>query len=126
MYKTQRMLLALLAIFFSTTMFAQTTIDIEISGVDKPLKDNILLFLSVEQQKNEPLMSEGRLRRLHQKAPQEISKALKPFGYYPTVNEQTSRKPSAYRSLLSYDIDTRPGLPLTPLGFMLSSCVSYG
>jgi len=120
MYKTQRSLLALLAIFFSTTLFAQTIIDIEISGVDKPLKDNILLFLSVEQQKGQQQMNEGRLRRLHNKAPQEISKALQPFGYYRAVVDKKISKSEAGHWLLSYNIDTGPALRVAHFDFSIS------
>ena len=120
MYKTQRMLLALLAMFFSTALFAQAIIDIEISGVEKPLKDNILLFLSIEQQKDQQLMNEGRLRRLHDKAPQEISKALQPFGYYRPVIEKKISKTSADRWLLSYNIDPGPALLVAHFDFTIS------
>lgn len=120
MYILQRMLLTLLAMFFSTTLFAQAIIDIEISGVEKPLKDNILLYLSIEQQKEQPLMNEGRLRRLHNKAPQEISQALQPFGYYRPVIEKKISKTSADHWLLSYSIDPGPALHVAHFDFTIS------
>lgn len=120
MYKTQRMLLALLATIYSMTVFAQSTIDIEINGVEKPLQDNIRLYLSIEQQKDQPLMSEGRLRRLHNKAPEEISKALQPYGYYRPVIEKKISKTSDDRWLLSYNIDPGPPLPLARFDFTIS------
>ena len=65
MYITQRIILALLICSCASTASAQVIIDIEIKGVDKPLEDNIRLFLSINQQKDHALMTEGRLRRLH-------------------------------------------------------------
>lgn len=120
MYILQRMLLTLLAMFFCTTLFAQAIIDIEISGVEKPLKDNILLYLSIEQQKEQPLMNEGRLRRLHNKAPQEINQALQPFGYYRAVIEKKISKTSADHWLLSYNIDPGPALLVAHFDFTIS------
>ena len=60
MYKLQRMLLVLSSFFFTATLLAQTNINVEINGIEKPLEDNVKLFLSIEQQKNHALMSEAR------------------------------------------------------------------
>ena len=38
MYKTQLTLLAILAYFFSTMLYAQPSVNIKINGIDKPLK----------------------------------------------------------------------------------------
>ena len=62
MYKMQLTLLAILAYFFSTMLYAQSSVDIKISGIDKSLEDNVRLFLSIEQQKNYVLMNPVRLR----------------------------------------------------------------
>ncbi|MCW8909816.1 MAG: hypothetical protein OQK76_04250, partial [Gammaproteobacteria bacterium] len=53
----------------TTTLFAQPSVEVIIQGIEEPLLQNTRLLLSIEQQKNHPLLSEGRLRRLHQKAP---------------------------------------------------------
>lgn len=110
MYKTPLWLLTLLTCLYSVTLFAQTSVDVQISGINQTLETNVRLFLSIEQQKNHPLLSEGRLRRLHKIAPQEISRALQPFGYYrPTIkSELTQISPEHW--LARYDID--PGPPL--------------
>jgi 5,10-methylene-tetrahydrofolate dehydrogenase/methenyl tetrahydrofolate cyclohydrolase len=52
------------------TLFAQSNVSINVNiiGLDKPLEDNVRLFLSIEQQKDHDLLSEGRLQRLHKKA----------------------------------------------------------
>ena len=110
MYITQRRLLALLGCLFSSTLFAQINVDIEISGINKLLENNVRLFLSTEQQSGHALMSEGRLRRLHKKAPKEIANALQPFGYYRPVikTELTQIASEHWRAIYSID----PGTPL--------------
>ena len=53
-----------------------------VRGVDGDLHKNILASLSIAQQKEDAQLTAGQLRRLHQKAPEQIAKALMPFGYY--------------------------------------------
>ena len=120
MYKTQRMLLALLACICSSALLAQTRVDIVLSSLEKPLEDNVRLFLSIEQQKDHALMSEGRLRRLHLKAPQEIAKALQPFGYYrPVITSDLSQiSPEHWQA--SYIIDPGPALRIGQFNFSIS------
>jgi translocation and assembly module TamA len=57
-------------------------VEIQIEGVKGELLDNVLAYLSIEQQKNHPRLSASRIKRLHKQAPEEIKKALEPFGYY--------------------------------------------
>jgi len=124
MYKMQRMLLALLTCLCSTTLFAQIDVKIDIKGIDKLQEDNVRLFLSIEQQKNHALMSEGRLRRLHQKAPQEISKALQPFGYYRPVIDAQLTQPGPDSWLVSYSINPGPPLPVARFDFSVTGEMS--
>ena len=111
MHKMQRMLLTILACFYSATLFAQVNVDVKIVGLDKELEDNVLMFLSIEQHKNHTLISEDRLKQLHKKAPLEISKSIQPFGYYQSVvnAELTQTSPSEWTA--TYRVD--PGSPLT-------------
>ncbi len=120
MYKTQRMMLALLACLCSAALFAQDKISVEVRGIEKPLEDNVRLFLSIEQQKDHALMSEGRLRRLHRKAPQEIAKALQPFGYYRPVIETQLTQSSSGDWQAIYTIESGPPLLVSKFDFALS------
>ena len=92
---------------------AQPVVEVEISGVDDRLESNILLFLSIEQQKTHPLMSDGRIRRLHEKANGEIATALQPYGYYrPQVTSSlTQRDDGVWQAL--YQVDPGPGIRIT-------------
>jgi translocation and assembly module TamA len=120
MCKTQRMLLAAVACFFSTLVSAQTTVNVEIRGISEDLAKNVALYLTIEQQKNHPLLSEARLKRLHKRAPEEIAKALQPFGYYrPSIDAQLSQTgPGQW--LARYTIDTGPPLPIGEFDFKVS------
>ena len=120
MHKIRLILLALLTSFFTTALFAQTSVNIEINGIDKLLENNVRLYLSIEQQKKHPLLSEGRLRRLHKKAPQEIASALKPFGYYRPLIDAKLTKSSADQWLATYVIDPGPPLPVAAFNFTIS------
>jgi translocation and assembly module TamA len=120
MFKTQRLLLALLAIFFSTALFAQINVTVDITGLEKPLEDNVRLMLSIEQQKEHLLMTEGRLLRLHKRAPLEIKKALQPFGYYRPVIESGLTRVSPDEWQVNYHIDPGPPLLVAEFNFTLS------
>ena len=115
---TQRLVLAIC--LFSPSLFAQMDINIGVTGVDKILENNIRLFLSLEQQKKHTLMSEGRLRRLHKKAPTEIAKALQPFGYYRPVIQTELVQKSDNNWQASYSVDLGPPLLIGSFEFVLS------
>ncbi|MGB5397043.1 MAG: autotransporter assembly complex family protein, partial [Gammaproteobacteria bacterium] len=88
--------------------------------VSQPLVDNVRLFLSIEQQKDNALLSEARLRRLHKKALAEISSALQPFGYYRPVVESSLTMVSPERWKASYQIDPGPALRIAELNITIS------
>lgn len=116
----QRWLLALLACVYSTPPAAQIDVDVEIRGVSSELEQNVRLFLSIEQQKQNSLMTEGRLYRLHEKAPQEIRNALKPYGYYrPRIDSRLTRSADEHWQAV-YSIDAGPPLPVGTLKLTLS------
>ncbi|MDH3636449.1 MAG: autotransporter assembly complex protein TamA [Gammaproteobacteria bacterium] len=105
---------------FSANLYAQTTVNVEISGIDKILEDNVRLYLSIEQQKNHPLISDGRLARLHKKAAQEISAALQPYGFYRSTINASLEKSTTGEWLARYEIDPGPPLLITEFNFSIS------
>lgn len=119
-FNTPRTLLALFACLWSTTLLAQINFSVDIKGIDGELADNVRLFLSIEQQKDNALLNEGRLRRLHTKAPQEISAALQPFGYYRPVINATLTQPAPDRWQATYTINPGPPLPIGRLSIALN------
>ena len=77
-----RIALLPLLLLWSAAVYAASAIEVDIEGLDDAMRDNVLLFLSIQQQKNLPDLSENRVRLLHALAPSEIRSALQPFGYY--------------------------------------------
>lgn len=92
---------------------AELSVSVEIAGVTGELADNVKLFLSIEQQKNHPLLSQARLQRLHARAEQEIATALQPYGYYRPKIVKRLQQLEAQQWQAVYEID--PGQPL-PVG----------
>ena len=56
------------------------SLTVEIDGITGPEKDNVLAYLKIEKEKTRPDLTPIRIRRLHTQAPQEIRKALQPYG----------------------------------------------
>lgn len=92
-----------------TPAYASPDVTVVVSGVSGEERQNVLLILSIEQQKAHPDLGEGRIRRLHTLATGEIEQALAPYGYYRvTVEAKLEQQPSGW--FASYRID--PGPPL--------------
>ena len=98
---------------------AQVSVTVEVKGVSGAMLENVKLFLSIEQQKDDPLLSEGRIRRLHGKALQHIRNALEPFGHYrPEIDARLSQQ-SPQRWRATYTVDPGPPLPIAELDVQL-------
>tara|TARA_R110002167_G_scaffold41229_6_gene126005 strand:+ start:450 stop:2177 length:1728 start_codon:yes stop_codon:yes gene_type:complete len=98
-------------IFALLPVFCQADglLNVKVDGVSKAQEQNIRAFISIEQLNNKSITSRTRLRYLHNKAPDQIRKALQPFGFYrPQI---TSTLTENDKDLLAhYQID--PGPPL--------------
>lgn len=102
---------------------AQLNITVDVSGVSGDELENVMLLLSIEQQKSDPELGEGRLRRLHAKSTEEIEQALVPFGYYRvTVESELDETGDGWRA--SYRIDPGPPLPIGKLELLVSGAAS--
>lgn len=112
MPKYRIILAALLVALFSGKLWAQPIIQVDIEGIDNLLETNVRLFLSIEQQKDHALMSDGRMRRLHQKAVQEIAAALQPYGFYQPKITASLTELGTSEWQARYVIDAGPGLPI--------------
>jgi translocation and assembly module TamA len=88
---------------------ADDAVEVVVEGIDEELRRNVLLLLSIERQKAEPALTEGRIRTLHERASGEIRRALEPFGYYrPQIRAQLTHEQGRWTA--RYAID--PGPPL--------------
>jgi translocation and assembly module TamA len=66
-------------------------VDVSIEGVEGPLLDNVQAMLSIAGDRLDEEAPERAVRRLHRRAPDEIRRALEPFGYYaPTIDARLS------------------------------------
>jgi translocation and assembly module TamA len=91
---------------------------IEIEGLEKKLKQNVLAYLSVERERQRESLNAARLRLLHNKAEEEIKAALRPFGYFkPTVYSSMDDTEQGFK--LSYQVDPGPAVKLSDVDFKL-------
>lgn len=57
-------------------------VEVEVEGISDALLDNVMAFLRIANLREGEQPSETRVRWLHGQAPDEIRRALQPFGYY--------------------------------------------
>ena len=110
-----------LSCFYSAATLAQVNVDVQINGIEPSLEANVRALLSIEQQKNHHLLSEGRLQRLHAKAPEEIRNALQPFGYYSPLIEKSLQQTADNTWTASYQIQAGPALTIAELNLTFDS-----
>src|SRR3569833_4343781 len=72
----------LAALCLAVAPLASANIDVDIHGVDDPLRTNVLAYLSFERYKKRTDLSADIIERLHNRVQREEESALKPFGYF--------------------------------------------
>ncbi len=88
---------------------AAPVVEVSVSGVEGAVRENVLASLGIERQKNSPNLTGRLIRSLHEKAPDEISSALQPFGYYkPSIKSWLIQQDGTW--LAGYVI--KPGEPV--------------
>lgn len=101
---------------------APHTIQITLSGIeDKPVMEQVLASLSLEQQQNHPRLSASRIQRLHKQATEEIQRALQPYGYYRAHVSSELIPPKAGQTVwqAKYVIDLGPPLKLSTVAIQI-------
>jgi translocation and assembly module TamA len=88
-------------------------VKIEVEGVRRELEQNIRSVLSLAKADEDKLTPE-RIRRLHQKATEEIGEALQPFGYYKPVVRPELRQ-EGERWIAHYEVDRGPAVKVASL-----------
>ena len=86
-------------------------VEVEVHGVDEPIRANVLTYLSFERYKNSDDLSQEFVDRLQERSEREVRLALRPFGYYdPTVKTEVHREASTenYRVIVT----VTPGEPV--------------
>jgi len=84
---TKILLLLLICAACATPAWAGIKVKVVLDGGSEEEQKNILAYLDIEQKKNDPEMTLKWLQRLNTKAPQQISNALQPFGYFSATVE---------------------------------------
>ncbi len=98
---------------------AAPAVRISVEGVEGELRENILEYLSIEQRKREEDLSEEDVRRLYEKAPEEIRRALQPFGLYkPDVTSELSRKEDEWSA--RFMVDPGPAVRIREIDLAIS------
>lgn len=115
----RHLLAAVVLLALSTAAAAQRPeLKIDIDGVSGALLDNVRNSLSLHLQRDHPLLNEAVVRRLHRNAPEEIRRALEPFGYYrPRID--TALDLGTERWQTRYRIDPGPALPIAEVRLSL-------
>ena len=102
-------ILSALALIAALSGAAAEPVRVDVDGVSTELRRNIRAHLSIYQRRSEPDLGESTVRALHQRAPEEIRRALRPFGYYrPVVRSALEERESGWRA--RYRVD--PGEPV--------------
>jgi len=102
------------ALFPATAAHAADRVKIDVDGLSRDLRKNVLATLSLEEARGDKDLTEDRIRRLHARAPDEIQLALQPFGYYrPSVQSTLERQGDTW--VAHYTVDPGPPLKVTHL-----------
>ena len=98
---------------------ASIELEVNITGVDGLIRDNVISYLSIYQQKDHPNLTAGRIHRLHDKAIGEIKSALQPFGYYhPDIQSELVHDEDKWTA--DYSIDTGRPILVSKLDIQIS------
>jgi len=95
------------------------TVAVEFKGVNGELLRNIQAFLSIYgESQNSAELTDARVQQLHQKATDQIKRALRPFGYYRvTVTKSLILIQDTWKA--QYQISTGSPIPVDKLDFTL-------
>jgi translocation and assembly module TamA len=116
----RRLLILFVGLIYSLTAVAAVEVSVDIRGLNDELTANVRAYLSIVQQKDSPLLNPGRLQRLHNKASDEIRRALQPFGYYqPQIHKSLERTDSSSWHA-TYTIDPGPPIRIVLVDVSLS------
>jgi translocation and assembly module TamA len=81
-----------------------------LKGTD--IRQNVLSVLSIEDARKDKNLTPQRIERLHSRAPDEIRRALEPYGFYrPRIQSDLQRNGNEWTA--TYDVDPGPALRLS-------------
>jgi translocation and assembly module TamA len=93
-------------------------VKVEVDGVRRELRNNILSVLSLEKE-DDGKLTEERIRKLHAQAPDEIGEALQPFGYYkPQVRSELRQEGKTW--IAHYDVEAGPAIKIASVDLRIT------
>ncbi len=93
-------------------------VKVEVDGVRRELKANILSVLSL-QRENDGKLTEERIRHLYAQAPDEIGEALQPYGYYKPQVRPTLRQ-EGKEWIAHFDVDSGPPVKIATVDLQIA------
>ncbi len=72
-----------------------TRVRVEIEGIRNAARQNVEAVLSIRRERDDKELTVTRLHQLHARAPEEIARALEPFGYYRSTVDSELRREGA-------------------------------
>jgi translocation and assembly module TamA len=126
--RARGMLLGVLLAFAQSR--AAETLKVEVRGLasslslkggakSADLRKNVLSTLSIDDARKEKDLTERRIRQLHAQAPDEIKRALEPYGYYKPVIEASLEK-EGDTWVATYQVDPGPELHVSDVDITLA------
>jgi translocation and assembly module TamA len=107
--------------FFAAPLHAdKVKVEVKVNGdnLRRELRGNILSLLSL-QKENDGKLTPERIRRLYAQAPDEISEALQPFGYYkPQVRPELRQEGDTWTA--SFDVDAGPPVKIASVDLRIT------
>ena len=89
-------------------------VDVEIVGLEDELLANVEALVGIVRESRSGDLRPGHVYRLHEKAPEQIARALEPFGFYsPTIEPYLDSESSPWRA--RYVVDAGPPTIVTRL-----------
>lgn len=114
-----RLLLALLLWAAGPVWGQETKVEITVEGVPEQLQSNVLNTLRIYKSREDPLLTEGLIRRYHAQADKDIRQALEPFGYYrPNITSGLEPTEDGWRAV--YRIEPGPQIRLDQVDVVIS------
>jgi len=95
-------------------------VNVEITGVEETLLNNVRAYLNIYLKRSNERLSPIQIERLHADAPEEIKRALQPFGYYRVTVEGELTPPTASDEPWQAQYSVTPGSPIPIKTFSVS------
>lgn len=117
-YRRSPLFVLLIALMLTQRAWA-LELEVDLEGVEDDLLKNVEAFLQIHQERSSGQLTERRMKRLHDKAPEQIASALQPFGYYASAVDAELQEtgPAAWRA--RYAITPGPRTTIERVDFVV-------